>query len=551
MLETLRGTPHVAYFSMEVALASSIPTYSGGLGVLAGDLMRSAADLAVPIVALTLASRSGYVRQRIEEGAQVDDAQPWDPASAAERVPLQVPVEIEGRTVWVTAWCFRLASNCENGRAVPVLLLDTDVPENSPADRRLTDVLYGDGPAYRLKQEIVLGIGGVRLLHAIGARVSKYHMNEGHAAFLAIELLAGGEAIEAVRRQCVFTTHTPVESGHDRFPWAMVDEFIGSPVHPDLMRVLGGQDELNMTLLALNLSGRVNGVAHSHAQISREMFPGYVVHAITNGVHSWTWASDAHRALYDRFIPHWRMEPEMLLHGIRNIGDDALAHAHRECKEALIRFVAQAVPGTRLSPDTLLIGFARRMTGYKRPHLLFDDIARLRRIAARHPIQVVMSGKAHPADAGGKAEIARIHAMARELERDVPVVFVPGYDMASARLLVSGCDVWLNTPRPPLEASGTSGMKAAVNGVPQLSVLDGWWHEGWYEGVTGWSIDETGSDAGDARSLYAKLEHVVAPLYYSDPAGWTALMRNVIARNGALFNSHRMLRHYVLAAYMS
>jgi starch phosphorylase len=557
MLEQLRTTAHVAYFSMEVALAPAIPTYSGGLGVLAGDFMRSAADLAVPVVAVTLASRRGYVRQRIDNRAQVDEPQPWDPAGTCARVPVKVQVEIGGRTVWVAAWCYRVETNCATGRAMPVLLLDTELPENDPADRRLTDVLYGDGTEYRIRQEIVLGIGGIRLLDALGAKVLKYHMNEGHAAFLGTELLANQpdvesapeHAIETVRKHCVFTTHTPVASGHDRFPWKLVQECLGEPVPGPLMRRLGGAEDLNMTSLALNLSGWVNGVAQSHAEISREMFPGYVVHAITNGVHAWTWSSDAHRALYDRFVPHWCVEPELLLHGTTHIGDEALAAAHAASKQLLVDHVARTVPGTRLAPDRLLIGFARRMTAYKRPHLLFEDVARLREIARRHPLQVVISGKAHPADQRGKQEIGNIHAIARELAGEVPVVFLPDYGMAPARLLVAGCDVWLNTPRPPLEASGTSGMKAALNGVPQLSVLDGWWHEGWEEGVTGWSIDDTGSDAGDAKSLYDKLEHVIAPLYYGDRAGWIRVMRNVISRNGSLFNSHRMLRHYVLEAY--
>jgi starch phosphorylase len=315
------------------------------------------------------------------------------------------------------------------------------------------------------------------------------------------------------------------------------------------MRKLAGDEDLNMTSLALNLSGWVNGVARRHAEISREMFPGYDVRAITNGVHAWTWASDAHRALFDRHVPGWSIEPELLLHGSVRISDDELVAAHRECKSALVQHVAKTNPGAKLSTDALLVGFARRMTGYKRPQLLFEDVKRLRAIAGRYPLQIVYSGKAHPADEGGKTEIGGIHSIARDLGSELPVVFVPGYDMASARVLVAGCDVWLNTPRPPLEASGTSGMKAALNGVPQLSVLDGWWHEGCDEGVTGWSIDDTGTDAGDARSLYDKLETIIAPMYYDDRKAWVNLMRNVIARNGALFNSHRMLRHYVVEAY--
>ena len=549
--------PRVAYFSMEMALHPGMGTYSGGLGVLAGDVMRSAADLALPLIGVTLMSRHGYFRQRIVAGQQVEDDAAWDAERHATRLPAKVPVEIRGRQVWVGGWRHMVEGCCEGARAVPVLLLDTDLPENHPEDRRLTHYLYGGDQAYRLCQEMVLGIGGVRMLAALDQPVQKYHLNEGHAAFLTLELLrrrlAAGEphprAVASVQAHCLFTTHTPVPAGHDQFDHALAQHCLGPLVPQPLLRQLAGDERVNMTLLALRLSGWVNGVAQRHAEVSRAMFPGHTVHAITNGVHPWTWTSDAHRRLFDRHIPHWHEEPELLLHAAR-IPPAEVRAAHAEARDALLRMLHDA--GTpALQPGRFTIGFARRMTDYKRPDLLFHDIERLRRIARRHPLQVVLAGKAHPRDGRGKQHIAQLHAWARELGPALPVVFVPDYDMTTARLLVGGVDLWLNTPRPPQEASGTSGMKAALNGVPSLSTLDGWWLEGCEEGVTGWAIGEDGlhDDARDAASLYDKLEHAILPLHASDPGGWTDVMVGAIAKNGAFFNGHRMLRRYVLEAY--
>lgn len=563
---TADRTGRIAYFSMEIALDPAIPTYSGGLGVLAGDLLRSAADLALGLVGVTLVSRSGYMRQRIVDGAQVEEPQPWDPAQYASRVAVKVPVRIAARDVWVAAWQYEIRSECRTGAAVPVLLLDTDLPENAEDDRRLTDVLYGGGPAYRMRQEMVLGIGGARLLEAMGLQVRKYHLNEGHAAFLAVELLArelrqaqqaGGaarddaaaECVARVRRSCVFTTHTPVPAAMDQFAYEDALPDLGGLVDPALLTSLAGRERLNMTQLALSLSGWVNGVAPRHAQVAQAMFQGYEVHAISNGVHAFSWASDAHRALYGRHIPNWRHEPELLVQATR-IPQEEIASAHRAAKAELLAFAGALPAATTLDPAALTVGFARRMTSYKRPHLLFDDLARLRAIASRHPIQVVYAGKAHPRDLEGKLAIERVQRWARELAPAVPVVFLPDYDLRIARLMVAGCDVWLNTPQPPLEASGTSGMKAAVNGVPSLSVLDGWWVEGCAEGVTGWAIDHDPADDGAAaRSLLDALEHRIAPMFYGQTSAWNELMRHVVATNGAFFNSHRMLRRYAVEAY--
>lgn len=560
LLEGFLGEPRIAYFSMEIALHNEIPTYSGGLGVLAGDTMRSAADLDLPMLGVTLVSREGYFQQGVVDGRQTEQPQPWNPEQWCQRLPARVAVAIGSRDVWVGAWLYKVEGH--RGGAVPVVLLDTDLADNAPEDRAITARLYGGDQAYRIKQEIVLGIGGVRMLAALGLAVRKYHLNEGHAAFLTLELLrrhahtareagTAGPHLDAaaVRRRCVFTTHTPVEAGHDQFPYPMAEPLLQDFADGASLRALAGADRLNMTRLALNLSEHVNGVAKRHAEVSRRMFPGYEVRAITNGIHPWTWASDSFRRLYDARLPRWCHEPELLARA-DGLADEDIRAAHAEARAALSAEIAR-VGGAAPDPGLPWLGFARRMTQYKRPDLLFSDIERLRAIAARHPFQIVLAGKAHPRDETGKRMIERLHRLAEQLRGSVPVVFLPGYDMRLARLLVAGVDVWLNTPQRPLEASGTSGMKAALNGVPSLSVLDGWWLEGWIEGVTGWAVGGDGDDdAGDSASLYDKLEHAVLPLYHGSPAGWTAVMKGAIVRNASFFNSHRMMRRYATETYL-
>lgn len=560
MITPFLDRPRIAYFSMEIALAAHVPTYSGGLGVLAGDTLRSAADLKVPLVGVTLASRRGYFRQEIDpEGRQVEHALDWDPAADAEALDAQVAVTIAGRRVWIGAWLYDLKSHL--GGNVPVILLDTDLPENALEDRDITHRLYGGDTTYRLKQEIVLGIGGVRMLQAVGFHVRGYHMNEGHSALLAVELLQrfrrynrrrnddAGFNLAGVRGLCTFTTHTPVEAGHDRFEWALVKAMLGDYAHIEDLKPLGGTEQLNMTQLALSLSDFVNGVARRHAEVSRQMFPGYEVHSVTNGVHPRTWTAASFAALFDRYLAGWSHEPE-LLNRIDPISDDEIWSAHTAAKRRLIERV-EAQCAVALDPERPIIGFARRMTAYKRPDLLFSDIERLRAIARRLPFQLVLAGKAHPRDEAGKQAIAEIHRHIRALDGTVQAAFVPDYDMAVALDFVSGSDVWLNTPLRPLEASGTSGMKAAFNGVPQFSVLDGWWIEGCIDGVTGWSIGDSreSQNGEDAASLYQRLETDVLPLYYGERARWIAVMRGAIAKNASYFNSHRMLRRYALEAY--
>ncbi len=565
-LEVFLHAPRVAYFSMEIALESAIPTYAGGLGVLAGDTVRAAADLELPLVAVSLVFRGGHFRQGIDAaGRQVEEPSPWQPEGHATRLAAKVAIILENREVWIGGWLYVLRGHM--GGSQPVLLLDTDLDENHPDDRLITHDLYGDGAPYRLKQEAVLGIGGVRLLQALGFRIRQYHMNEGHSALLALELLhrhahrpeelRPGESpydVPQVRGLCCFTTHTPVEAGHDRFDYNLVQRVLDDFIPLAVLKQLGGEDCLNMTRLALNLSEYVNGVAQRHAEVSRRMFPGYRVHAVTNGVHPHTWTAPSLRALYDRYLPGWCHEPELLVRADCCIPPAALLEAHATAKAALIARVAERT-GVTLHPKVPILGFARRMTAYKRPDLLFTDLDRLRAIAGERSFQVVLAGKAHPHDAGGKRIIELLHRHIRDLAGTIPIVYLPDYDLDTALLLVSGSDLWLNTPLPPFEASGTSGMKAAFNGVPSLSVLDGWWVEGCIEGVTGWAVGD-GSEAGhetDARALYDKLEQVVLPLYYgyeTSPGGWVRVMQGAIAKNASFFNSHRMMRRYATEAYL-
>ncbi len=554
----------VAYFSMEVAVGSSMPTYSGGLGVLAGDTLKSCADLRVPVVGVTLLFRKGYFDQKFDQwGGQQEGPVEWNPAHFLQLLPEMVQVEIEQRTVQVRAWQYNIVGL--SGYVVPLILLDTDVDGNADDDRALTHYLYGGDQKYRLSQELLLGIGGVRMLRALGyGGVEKFHMNEGHAGLLVLELLNRQKEeqpaewdFELVRNQCVFTTHTPVPAGHDKFEYDLVERVLGQVVPFEIMQMLGGQDRLNMTLLALNLSRYVNGVAKRHEEVSREMFPGYPINHITNGVHSWTWTCDSFKALYDRYIPGWANDPAMLRKAVSLPKDEVWA-AHSEAKARLLAVVKERT-GVALSADALTIGFARRATQYKRADLVFSDVQRLHNLVRQgYPLQFVFAGKAHPRDDMGKELIRRIVAVARQTGDQIPIVYLENYDLDLARQIISGADLWLNTPQRPLEASGTSGMKAAYNGVPSFSTLDGWWIEGCLEGQTGWAIggQETGAaDADsvnqrDAEDLYQKLENVIAPMFYQQRQSWLDVMRQTIALNASYFNTHRMVQQYVTNAYL-
>ncbi len=556
----------IAYFSMEIGLETSIPTYSGGLGVLAGDTIRSAADLKVPMVAVTLLHRKGYFYQRLgEDGWQSEEPVEWVVDDFLSEIPKRVSVTIEGREIQLRSWKYEVVGL--GGFRVPVYFLDSDLPENSDADRSLTHYLYGGDQRYRLCQEVILGIGGVRMLRALGYKsIERFHMNEGHASLLALELLDDEtrlkgndsftlEDVDYVKKKCVFTTHTPVPAGHDQFPMELVNSVIDRREINEMKEVFCCEDFLNMTYLALNLSHYINGVAKKHGEISRHMFAGYTIDAITNGVHAPTWISKQFKDLFDRHIPGWRQDNFSLRYAL-SIPKEDLWEAHKRTKMELIEYVNRET-NTGMDIDFLTLGFARRATAYKRADLIFTDTGRLKGISSSAgPIQIVYAGKAHPKDTGGKEMIKKIFQMRNLLRPDIKIAYLENYDLELAGMITSGVDIWVNTPQPPLEASGTSGMKAALNGVPSLSILDGWWIEGCIENITGWSIGEdsrkTITDADnslDASSLYEKLEKVVIPLFYKERDQFIDVMRHSIALNGSFFNTQRMLLQYVLKAY--
>lgn len=583
------GKQTIAYFSMEVALDSQIPTYSGGLGALAGDTIRSAADLKVPLVAVSLLHRKGYFYQTLDaDGWQHEEPAAWVVEDRLQEMPQRVTVVLEGRSVKLRAWRYEVAGIA--GFRVPVYLLDADVPENTDADRTLTHFLYGGDALYRFCQEVILGIGGVRMLRALGYDgLERFHMNEGHAALLTLELMeeearkAGRPAIthddiEAVQRRCVFTTHTPVPAGHDQFPMELVRRVLGPrellidlkdllcgevlsrvlrarDLPGDFKEVLRSDTTLNMTYLALNFSHYVNGVAKRHGEVSRLMFADYDIDAITNGVHALTWTSLPFQRLYDRHIPGWRQDNFSLRYALGIPGPE-IWEAHTEGKQQLIQYVNRTT-NAGLDAAVFTLGFARRATAYKRWDLLFQDTERLRGMTSQvGALQVIYAGKAHPHDQAGKELIRRILQLRTSLRKDVRIAYLPNYDLELAKMVTSGVDVWLNTPQPPMEASGTSGMKAALNGVPSLSVLDGWWSEGHVEGVTGWSIgangrvqENTDDRSKDAASLYDKLEQVVMPMFYRERERFQDVMRHAAAINGSFFNTQRMMQQYVLNAY--
>jgi len=583
----------VAYFSMEIALENAMPSYSGGLGVLAGDTIRAAADIRLPMVAVSLLYRKGYFRQLLgEDGAQTEEPVEWEVEKFLQEEEPRIGVSLESRRVELRAWRYMVKG--VRGYEVPVYFLDADLEVNDARDRELTGALYGGDPYYRLSQEVLLGIGGVRMLRALGhTELMRYHMNEGHAALLTMELLeeetkrAGrtaikGEDIERVRSKCVFTTHTPVPAGHDKFPAEYLSRLVPDQVrfidvkdatsvdlvksilqveqtYPDWKEAAQRGASVSMTYLALSLSNYVNGVAKLHGEVSRKMFPNVPIEAITNGVHAATWTSPAFQDLFDRYIASWR-EDNYSLRGALGLPPEEVWAAHLLAKHSLLE-AARKKTGLKLDPEAFTIGFARRATGYKRADLILRDLDRLRQIAKNvGPFQIVYAGKAHPRDAGGKEIIKKIFKAKKALKKAVTIVFLEDYNLELGGHLTSGGDLWLNTPQYPMEASGTSGMKAAVNGVPSLSILDGWWVEGCIEGVTGWSIGEPHrGDPGpespvdnvvDAESLYTKFESVILPMFYEERGRYLEVMRHAIAINGSFFNTQRMVQQYITDAYL-
>ncbi|GAB6280726.1 MAG: alpha-glucan family phosphorylase [Thermovirga sp.] len=545
----------VAYFSMEIGLKDSIPTYSGGLGILAGDILKSATDLGVPMAGMTLLYRKGYFRQSFENCVQKEYPVDWNPETELTLLPNEVTVLIESRVVKVRAWCRELKGKTEF--TVPVYFLDTDVEGNTPEDRQLTWYLYGGDQRYRLCQEIILGSGGLRMLRDLGyANIDDYHLNEGHAAFLLLELIRemGYEQYEKAREHGIFTTHTPVSAGHDHFSWDLINRVMDSSMAKRLHRMMP-TDSVSMTEIALRYSHYINGVSRKHTEVSRAMFKRDDVDCITNGIHSSTWAGPEMSALFSKHITGWDNAPERLVQAMY-IPVEEIREAHAAAKQRLLKYVAGKTERV-LDPNRLTIGFARRVAQYKRSDLVFRDTARLARIAGGK-VQFIFAGKAHPQDGPGKETLRKLLCEAENMiGTDLPVVYLEDYGMDMSALLVQGVDLWLNNPIRPREASGTSGMKCALNGVPNFSVLDGWWIEGCVEGVTGWSIgpapmeaiDDHYDESVDLDDLLEKLEKIVIPTFYDKPDEWGRVMRNAIAINGSYFNTHRVVREYCERAY--
>ncbi len=557
----------IAYFSMEIGLQTDIPTYSGGLGILAGDTIRAAADMKVPMVAVTLLPRKGYFHQGLDaRGNQIETPESWSVGGRLRPLNPRVAVVIEKREVSIRAWRYDAVG--VTGGTVPVIYLDTDLAENDKQDRALSQYLYGGDQHYRLCQEYVLGVGGVRMLRALGyEQIDRFHMNEGHAAFLVLQLFdeelgkTGGSRIkpphiDAVRSKCVFTTHTPVAAGHDKFPMSMVRKVIGKHRIWDLQTQLSGDgDTLNMTYLALNFSNYVNGVSKQHGKVSQAMFSSYQIDAITNGVHAATWVSPPFRRLLDRYIPAWREDNLSIRYGL-SIPPEEIWDAHTKCKAKLVAYVAKQHK-VKLDPRVFTIGFGRRATAYKRADLILRDLDRLQEIASSAgAFQIIYAGKAHPQDQPGKELIRKVFEAGKQLGSKVRIVYLPNYDIDVAKVMIPGVDVWLNTPQLPHEASGTSGMKAALNAVPSLSILDGWWIEGCVENLTGWAIKGKArrgakdTSAEDAAALYEKLQDVVIPMFYHDREQYIRIMLYALALNGSFFNTQRMVQEYLLKAYM-
>jgi glycogen phosphorylase len=554
----------VAYFSMEIGLTAGIPTYSGGLGVLAGDTLRAAADTGLPMIGITLLNRKGYFSQHLDaEGNQTESKVNWEPKNFLEPLETRVSINIEGRKVMIRPWIYSLTGS--SGHVVKICFLDTALTENSAWDQTLTDNLYGGDNHYRFCQEIILGMGGIEVLRALGYHsLQAYHMNEGHSALLILSLLKEEMKIQKVctvtescaqdvRKLCVFTTHTPVPAATDQFPIEMVKSVLGEENTATLISASCFRDSiLNMTYLGLCFSHYINGVSMRHEQISQTMFPNYPINSITNGVHALTWTSDPFIKLFDQYVPQWKKD-NLSLRYMVSLPLEEIQKAHSIAKKAMIREIEKRT-GIHLETAAFTIGFARRATGYKRANLLFSNIDRLRQIVSNAgPIQIIFSGKAHPRDSSGKEIIASIFKAAKELKDTIRIIYLEEYDMNLAKYLCSGVDLWLNTPQKPQEASGTSGMKAALNGVPSLSILDGWWVEGHIEGVTGWSIGEgwefESSPAAEIASMYNKLEYVILPMFYLRPTAYAWVMRNAIALNGSYYNSQRMLFQYIKNAY--
>ena len=533
----------IAYFSAEIGLSAELPTYSGGLGVLAGDHIKASADAGLPMLGISLLYKEGYFKQSIDKNGNQNESYPRFQIGP-DLSPLndKFSIRVRNRDVWIQAYEYLHRS--KSGHVIPIYFLDTDLDENLDEDRLITLRLYSGDKDHRVLQESILGFGGISFLEMMGySGINKYHMNEGHSSFLTLALLEkynGDE--EKVRSKCHFTTHTPVAAGHDHFSIDRCKNLLGSLIPDNLKLPSTSKNRLHMTELGLYFSGTANGVSKLHGEVAQNQFPNFNINYITNGVYHPEWVGDSFCALFDDKLKGWRTNPN-LLRNLDIITDEEIQLAHKNQKKLLINH-ANNHTDKELSNDVLTIGFARRAAEYKRASLVFSDIDRLAEMG-KGKIQFIFSGKAHPKDLGGKDIIKEVIQNANTLADSIRVVFIENYNMWLGRLITSGVDLWLNTPIRPKEASGTSGMKATLNGVPNFSILDGWWAEGCAHKDNGWAIGSIDScnDESDAKSLYEILQNEIIKIYYNDKKSWTKIMKNSI-QTGVDFTAHRMVLEY-------
>ena len=541
--------PVVGYFTAEIGLWSELRTYSGGLGVLAGDHVKSAADAKIPLVGVTLLYHQGYAQQHIDEmGIQTETFPEHDPNKHLTKTEIVLRLTLDERTLFAYVWKAEIQG--VHGNSVPVYFLDTRHPKNSPEHQALSSRLYGGDDAVRIRQEYVLGVGGVQLFDHLNVELSGLHLNEGHCTFAMLELLHRGWSREELARRSLFTTHTPVPAGHDRFDWSLVKSVIGDLLPDDaksLVRNAGDSEKgarCSMSHLAVALSTSVNAVSKLNADVAMTMFDEQVIQPITNGVHHITWTSPVMASFFDKHLNGWRFQPESIGNAY-HLPTEELLEARSESRKQLRDYV-RSTTGVELSADRLTIGFARRFATYKRANLVFKNLERLQAIGGGK-IQFVFSGKAHPRDQGGKQLIRDIFESANQIADTIPVAFIENYDMHTGLMMTSGVDIWLNNPIRPMEASGTSGMKAAMNGVPNCSILDGWWPEACIHGVNGWAIgnaEENRDDDRDAENIYNVLENEVIPLWEQEGDAWSDVMKASIAASAG-FTGQRMIQDYL------
>jgi len=534
----------IAYFSAEIGISAKLPTYSGGLGVLAGDHIKAAADAKLPMCAVTLLYKEGYFKQRIDdEGRQTEIYPQFDPHPLLKKLPIKFTLPLRKRDVWIQAYEYRYVGL--TGHEIPIFFLDTNLEENFEDDKSITLRLYGGDKDHRILQEAIHGFGGIKLLDELQYNsIETYHMNEGHASFITMQLLKKFNGNhEEVRKRCHFTTHTPVPAGHSEYAIERCERLLDGLMRDDLNGVNSIQNgRLHMTQLGLNFSRSANGVSKLHGEVAQKQFPSYNIGHITNGVYHPYWVGKEFREVFDNRLPGWRKDPERLLN-VDAILPEELVKAHQSHKDFLLGY-ANSQTQKALSNDVLTIGFARRAAGYKRARLIFRDIERLKQIG-EDKLQIIFAGKAHPADDYGKSLIYDVVQNAKKLFGEVKVIYLENYNLWLGRLITSGVDVWLNTPKRPNEASGTSGMKAALNGIPNLSILDGWWAEACRDGENGWAIGSPDviDDEADANHLYDILEKKVIPTFYDNPEKWASIMLESII-TGVQFTAYRMINDY-------